>query len=137
MHLTTEAGDPVAPALFEEDTLVGLAPNVVLPEPLPDEDDSGDDPLRTYLREIHEVNLLTAFLAAAVVSLFTKTIEALPIVSAPLLVATRLVATDLFHALGSPEVRQIDPNGALPVGWWPGEQREIRAWAEQHGIPVA
>ena len=42
MHLTTEAGDPVAPALFEEDTL-GIAPNIVLPEPLPDEDDSGDD----------------------------------------------------------------------------------------------
>src|ERR687888_572755 len=59
MHLTTEAGDPVAPVLFEEDAL-GLAPNIVLPEPLPDEDDSGDDPLRTYLREIHEVNLLTA-----------------------------------------------------------------------------
>src|ERR671926_447594 len=49
---------PVAP-LFEEDSL-GLAPTIVLPEPLPDEDDSGDDPLRTYLREIHEVNLLTA-----------------------------------------------------------------------------
>src|SRR5438132_11952637 len=59
MHLTTEAGDPVAPALFEEDNL-GLAPHILLPEPLPDEDDSGDDPLRTYLREIHEVNLLTA-----------------------------------------------------------------------------
>src|SRR5919199_2129840 len=59
MHLTTEAGDPVTPVLFEEDAL-GLAPNIVLPEPLPDEDDSGDDPLRTYLREIHEVNLLTA-----------------------------------------------------------------------------
>src|SRR5207248_3304201 len=59
MHLTTETGDPVAPVLFEEDTL-GLAPTIVLPEPLPDEDDSGDDPLRTYLREIHEVNLLTA-----------------------------------------------------------------------------
>src|SRR5207253_9030049 len=59
MHLTTEAGDPVAPALFEEDTL-GLVSTIVLPEPLPDEDDSGDDPLRTYLREIHEVNLLTA-----------------------------------------------------------------------------
>ena len=24
------------------------------------DDDAGDDPLRTYLREIHEVNLLTA-----------------------------------------------------------------------------
>src|SRR4051794_31217253 len=59
MHLTTEAGDPVAPVLFEEDTL-GLSPTIVLPEHLPDEDDGGDDPLRTYLREIHEVNLLTA-----------------------------------------------------------------------------
>src|SRR6266480_3726114 len=59
MHLTTEAGDPGTPVLFEEDSL-GLSPNIVLPEPLPDEDDGGDDPLRTYLREIHEVNLLTA-----------------------------------------------------------------------------
>src|SRR5262245_41338185 len=59
MHLTTEAGDPVGPVLFEEDAL-GLSPTIVLPEPLPDEDDGGDDPLRTYLREIHEVNLLTA-----------------------------------------------------------------------------
>src|SRR5919202_362541 len=59
MHLTTEAGGSVAPVLFEEDSL-GLSPTIVLPEPLPDEDDGGDDPLRTYLREIHEVNLLTA-----------------------------------------------------------------------------
>src|SRR5919199_491812 len=59
MHLTTEAGDPVTPVLFEGDAF-GLPQNIVLPEPLPDEDDSGDDPLRTYLREIHEVNLLTA-----------------------------------------------------------------------------
>ena len=42
MHLTTEAGDPVAPVLFEEDSL-GLSPTIVLPEPLPDEDDGGDD----------------------------------------------------------------------------------------------
>src|SRR5947209_7386237 len=55
MHLTTEAGDPVAPVLFEEDSL-GLAPNIVLPEPLPDEDDSGDDPLRTYLNRRRSVS---------------------------------------------------------------------------------
>src|SRR5919202_4256935 len=60
MHLTTEAGDPVAPVLFDEDSLGLAAHQIVLPEPLPDEDDGGDDPLRTYLREIHEVNLLTA-----------------------------------------------------------------------------
>src|SRR5438105_14970078 len=59
MHLTTEAGEPVTPVMFEEDGL-GLSPSIVFPEPLPDEEDSGDDPLRTYLREIHEVNLLTA-----------------------------------------------------------------------------
>ena len=35
MHLTTEAGDPVAPVLFEEDSL-GLSPTIVLPEPLPE-----------------------------------------------------------------------------------------------------
>ena len=45
MHLTTEAGEPVTPVMFEEDAL-GLTPNIVLPEPLPDEEDSGDDPLR-------------------------------------------------------------------------------------------
>ncbi len=59
MHLTPEVGDPVNPVLLEEDAL-GMTPNVVLPEPLTDEEDAGDDPLRTYLREIHEVNLLTA-----------------------------------------------------------------------------
>ncbi len=59
MHLTTEAGDPVTPALLEEDGL-GLISNLVLPEPLSEDEDTGDDPLRTYLREIHEVNLLTA-----------------------------------------------------------------------------
>ncbi len=32
MHLTTEAGDPVAPVLFEEDTL-GLSPSVSYPSP--------------------------------------------------------------------------------------------------------
>src|ERR671932_1796993 len=60
MHLTTEAGDPVAPVLFDEDSLGLAAHQIVLPEPLSDEEDGGDDPLRTYLREIHEVNLLTA-----------------------------------------------------------------------------
>ncbi len=59
MRLTTDAGDPVAPALLEEDGL-GLLPHFALSEALSDEEDAGDDPLRTYLREIHEVNLLTA-----------------------------------------------------------------------------
>ncbi|MBI2755233.1 MAG: sigma-70 family RNA polymerase sigma factor [Chloroflexi bacterium] len=59
MHLTTEAGESVQTVLLEEDSL-GLLPPVVLPEPLAEDEDSGDDPLRTYLREIHEVNLLTA-----------------------------------------------------------------------------
>ena len=59
MHLTTESGDPVAPVLLEEDGL-GLLPPSILVESLTEDEDSGDDPLRTYLREIHEVNLLTA-----------------------------------------------------------------------------
>ena len=53
-----------------------------------------------------------------------------------LLVATRLVATDLVHAFGSPEVRQIAPDGRLRIRHLGGE-RELRHWAEKHGIDVS
>jgi hypothetical protein len=48
-------------------------------------------------------------------------------------IATRLVAMELFHAFGSPEVRQIAPDGALRVKYLGGDGA-LRVWAEQHGI---
>jgi len=57
-------------------------------------------------------------------------------VGSALSAATRLVATDLFHAFGSPEVRQIAGDGALRARYLGGDG-ELRAWAEQHGIAVS
>jgi hypothetical protein len=63
-------------------------------------------------------------------------VEALATVGPALATATRLVATDLFHAFGSPEVRQITPDGALRSGYLGGDA-ELRPWAEQRGIEVS
>jgi hypothetical protein len=49
--------------------------------------------------------------------------------------AARLIATDLFHAFGSPEVRQIDAAGALRARHL-GGNGELRAWAERQSITV-
>jgi hypothetical protein len=62
--------------------------------------------------------------------------EATCIVGPDLAVATRLIATDLFHAFGSPEVRQIAADGTLRASYLGGDG-ELRAWAEQHGIAVS
>lgn len=62
--------------------------------------------------------------------------EAACIVGPDLAAATRLIATDLFHAFGSPEVRQIAADGTLRARYLGGDG-ELRAWAEQHGIPVS
>jgi hypothetical protein len=54
-----------------------------------------------------------------------------------LLSATRLVATDLFNAFGSPEVRHLAPDGTLRVRYFPGRIDEVRRFAEEDGIPVS
>jgi hypothetical protein len=48
-----------------------------------------------------------------VVSRHTVVIEEVVSTVQATLAATRLLVTDLFHALGSPEVRQLLPDGAL------------------------
>jgi hypothetical protein len=65
----------------------------------------------------------------------TFVVEAAATPSAAFAVATRLLATDLFHAFGSPEVRQIDSWGALRVRYL--GNAGLRAWADGHGIPLS
>ena len=52
-----------------------------------------------------------------------------------LLAAVRVVLTDLFHAFGSPEIRQIRADGALRILHC-SDQRELSGWAEGHGVQV-
>jgi hypothetical protein len=66
----------------------------------------------------------------------TIVIEAVATIGADLAVATRLLATELFHAFGSPEVPQIAPDGALRLRHLGGDGA-LRTWAEQHGIAVS
>jgi hypothetical protein len=54
-----------------------------------------------------------------------------------LLSATRLVATDLFNAFGSPEVRHVAPDGTLRVRYFPTRSEEVRRFAAEDGIPVS
>jgi hypothetical protein len=66
----------------------------------------------------------------------TLVVEATASIGPGLVTATRLFATDLFHAFGSPEVRQITPDGALRVRHLGGDGA-LRGWADQHGIAVS
>lgn len=66
----------------------------------------------------------------------TVVVEATAAIGRDLVAATRLVATDLFHAFGSPEVRQIAPDGALRVRHLGGDGA-LRAWVDSHGIAVS
>jgi hypothetical protein len=66
----------------------------------------------------------------------TVLVEATAALGPDLISATRLVATDLVHAFGSAEVRQITPTGALRIRHLGGEPA-LREWAEQHGIAVS
>lgn len=74
-------------------------------------------------------------LRAPVTSQATATVDALAATSGPLLAATRLLATELFHAFGSPEVRHITPDGRLRVLYFP-DQPGLRAWAAQRGVEL-
>lgn len=66
----------------------------------------------------------------------TVTVESLATVSQDLAVAVRLIATDLFHAFGAPEVRQIAADGALRSGYL-GGRNELAQWAEASGLVVS
>jgi hypothetical protein len=66
----------------------------------------------------------------------TIVVEGASSVGQDLSAATRLLATDIFHAFGSPEVRQIAPDGTLRARYLPATP-EFRAWAEARGIAVS
>ncbi len=53
-----------------------------------------------------------------------------------LLVSTRLVATDLVNAFGSPEVRQIDEGGRIRIRYT-REQKRVAEFAEAQGVEVS
>lgn len=53
-----------------------------------------------------------------------------------LLTSARLVATDLFHAFGSPEVRQIAADGKLRIRHIHGDHAELRRFAEERGVEI-
>ena len=53
-----------------------------------------------------------------------------------LLASARLVATDLFHAFGSPEIRQITADGKLRIRHLHGDHAELRSFAEERGVEV-
>jgi hypothetical protein len=66
----------------------------------------------------------------------TVVVEAAASVGQALSAPVRLIATDIFHAFGSPEVRQIAGDGSLRTRYW-GGNGELSAWAQQHGIEVS
>jgi hypothetical protein len=70
------------------------------------------------------------------VSRHSVVVEAIARVGQALSAATRLVAMDLFHAFGSPEVRQITAQGALRYRSL-GGNGELRRWAEDRGIDLS
>jgi hypothetical protein len=73
-------------------------------------------------------------LSSPVVSDHTAVIDGLARPRPQLLVTTRMLATDLFHAYGSPEVRQITSDGQLRTRYIHGVDAELQAWAGRHGI---
>jgi hypothetical protein len=66
----------------------------------------------------------------------TVVVEAAASVGQALSAAVRLIAIDIFHDFGSPEVRQIAGDGTLRTRYW-GGNGELAAWAQQHGIEVS
>jgi len=75
-------------------------------------------------------------LSSPVVSRHTAVIDGLARPGAQLLITTRLLATDLFHAYGSPEVRQIAPDGRLRVRYIHGVDARLQEWAERNNVGV-
>lgn len=66
------------------------------------------------------------------------TVDLTAIESSPteLLVATRLVVTDLLQSLGVPECPQITPDGGIRVRYWSDADDRIEAVCGELGIPT-
>ena len=97
----------------------------------------GEEPSRlAYVGRFRQVEEIAGGreLLSPVVSRHTAVIEALARPGAELLVTTRLLATDLFHAYGSPEVRQITADGQLRVRYISGIDTNLREWADRYGV---
>lgn len=72
----------------------------------------------------------------AIAAQHTVPLESLTGSDQDLLVATRLVATDLLNAFGSPEVKQIDEHGRIRIRYIQ-EQERVAEFAEAHGVEVS
>lgn len=66
----------------------------------------------------------------------TVPLESLAESDQDLLATTRLVATDLFNAFGSPEVQQIDERGRIRIRYILEGER-VAEFAEAHGVEVS
>ena len=75
-------------------------------------------------------------LRAPVVSEHTLLLESLVGADSELLSAARLVASDIFQAFGSPEVRHITADGKLRRLYFRGDTRELFRLAEDRGVEV-
>lgn len=71
-----------------------------------------------------------------IVTRHTVPLESLAESDQSLLATTRLVATDLFNAFGSPEVQQIDERGRIRIRYVPKGER-VAEFAEAHGVEVS
>jgi Schlafen, AlbA_2 len=75
-------------------------------------------------------------LSDPIVARHTVSLESLVGSDQDLLVATRLVATDLVNAFGSPEVQQIDEQGRVRIRYVHDQQR-LEAFAKSHDVEVS
>lgn len=75
-------------------------------------------------------------ISAPIVTRHTIPLESLAGSDQSLLATTRLVATDLFNAFGSPEVQQIDERGRIRIRYVLEKER-IAEFAETHGVEVS
>lgn len=71
-----------------------------------------------------------------IVSRHTIPLESLAGSDQSLLATTRLIATDLFNAFGSPEVQQIDEQGRIRIRYVL-EKQQTAALAEANGVEVS
>jgi hypothetical protein len=65
----------------------------------------------------------------------TLTLDSLLELSPDLMVAARLLCSDLVQAFGEPELPGVSPEGALRVTSFPlAYQQQLRDWCDEHGV---